>query len=1092
MPHSHAHFDFETLLANLPGTENDFVSAIDVLEERNERELALQMLELAVKRCPSGELRRMLAERYLLRRNLVRAQELLVEQTLEDPDDGQGLLLLARAYGGLGQIERARESLQRAHASGIAQDRVLYWANKLNIPAERKPQPAKPLFSASFDNAGADDPTSITYLPALDSRPDSHLDPLSELRRSAELNFESLEPNDETGIHFGLLADENSAEPNDETGIHFGLLPGELDFEETAGPTDETGIHFGLLPDEDATDNQLRESGSHEAIRQSQQLAAAPFQRPTNQAQGYQLPAELRISAAHEAIDFSQFSNEDEPQSESPQDGYKPASLRTSQSMAAVAMATPPPTKGFHGQPATPPPSAPVTNHLSSDASLELDHRPYVDARAQAATPTPLSSSNKPAPRALRNLTQIRIGKPRFSTIRALIITLIVLIVLCLAAVAFISKNEITRLEKLQTQALAAAANDTYTDYLKAHALLQQAALPSVYMGGLISSKMFTKLTLPGLNPDDVRPAMDQQFALISALLEYRFESAGSRDAAEAVQNATGSRAAANIYLALTAGQRQNAQAIIDGAPKDYSDNAPLRAAVGHALLDAIPPTPEPALRAFIDTLTALPNPTVHDRFLLAMMHLRREDQKAATEQLEALETTHPNHTSARLELAKIHSKTDTARAQSILRSITEAPKEKFVSPFEKAQAYIALGQTFADDPGKTEDNFKLAVATMPRRVSIYKPLLDLYLKNLQFDDARTLLTQAHAANETSEYIARMRAELFLSAGMASQSLQLLDARMSTDFPPLEKPASFHWLRGLSYLQLNDPANAMQAFQLAAKDNSSRVSSNASTAAAAFALYAGALSDDSNLSAAEAAILKLSQNIREENHDAADIHRAAGLIQLLNAHHNPSSPRATNLARAARKSFEHALTLRENDSVLLFDICQTDVFLRTRPNKSCDAARAINPEYLPGMLTVAQLHIQDAKFEQARDLLLKLRSQHPLHPTIAILLGRVFVELKEIDKASIELNSLLGKPEQKSLEWDILEGRIALSKSEYTRALGYFERAYNNSAKSPEQNTELTLYLSQTLTILGLTERAAQIMPQASPPKPKRKAPRRR
>ncbi len=1102
MPHNQAHFDFETLLANLPDAENEFVSAIEVLEERNERELALQMLELAVKRCPIGEFRRMLAERYLHRRNLVRAQELLVEQTLEDPDDGQGHLLLARAYGGLGQIERAKESLQRAHASGIAQDRVLFWAEKLNIPAERKPQPVMPqhpnLFGADFEDADSEEPTSITYLPSLDSAPAHQMDPMSALRRSVELDFESLAPNDETGIHFGLLPDEDElAGPADETGIHFGLLPGEDDFDAMAGPTDETGIHFGIFSDDDGTDNHHRESGAHAAIRQSQQLSAirqsqqldaVSFQRPQAKPD-YQVQAELRISDIHEVIDFSEFLSEPEYQESHP----NPASLRVSQSLPAVVSATPSPIKGFHNNLAAPPTSAPANSNLSSNASLELDHRPYIENRPPTAkpfpsanpTPTPLSTPQ--GKRSLRNLTQIRLGKPRFSTIRAMMITLIVLVLLCLVAIAVVSKNEIARLDRLQAQAQAAAATDTYVDYLKAHALLQQAALPSVYIGGLVSNSLFAKITLPGLNPEEERPAIDAHFALISALLEYRFESSGSRNAAQAVENATGSRAAANIYIALTTGQRQHAQSIIDAASKDYASNPSLRAAVGHALLDANPPTPEPALRAFVDNLTAIPNLSTHDRFLLAMMNLQRDDEKTAIAQLEAIESTQSQHTSARLELAKIYSKTDAARAQTMLRSITDAPKDQFVSPYEKARAYNALGQLLADDPEKAEGNFKLAVTAMPRRVSIYKPLLDLHLKNFKFDDARTLLSQAHAANEASEYIARMRAELFLNAGMATQSLQLLDARMTTEFPPLEKPSSFHWLRGLSYLQLDDPTNAMSAFQLAAKDNSSRVTSNASNAAASFALYAGALSDDSNLSAAEAAILKLSQNIREENQDAADIHRAAGLIQLLNARKTSASSRASNLGRAARKSFEHALSLRENDSVLLYDICHTDVFLRTKPNKSCDAAAAINPQYLPGMLAVAQLNIQDAKFDQARDMLLDLRSRHPLHPAIALMLGRVFVELNDIDKASTELNSLLGKPEQKSLECDILEGRIALSKSEYTRALGYFERAHNNSTKSPEQNAELTLYLSQTLTILGLTERAEQIMPAASPSKSKKR-----
>lgn len=1067
MQHSQAHFDFESLLANLPDSESELLAAIYVLEERNERELALQMLELATKKCPSGELRRTLAERYLFRRNLIRAQELLVEQILDEPEDGQGLLLLARAYSGLGQIERARESLQRAHASGIAQDRILFWADKLNIPATRL-APATPAeIFAGFDDladehADANDETQVI----LSSKIEKKLDPLSALRMSAELDFESLEPDDKTGIHFGLLAgeDQTHAEPDDETGIHFGLLPGEDELE-NAAPEDPTGIHFGLLPGEDdAPASSARLSGAHAQLRRSQALPAAPFQPPS---------AENRVSASLPAPDLSALADAPAPRQTPQNHDPNQAPLRTSQSFAAPAIS--------------------AAAARSSEASLELDHTPYQppveqpeqQQRPDAAhipTPPPLSAIGR-GTRILRNLTHAQLGQSKQRPLYIALIVLTVLILAGIATIAISSKQEINRVDRLVAQANQAMTSDTYADYLTAHALLEEAVRPPVFLGGAISTTTFLKLTLPGLDPTRAQQPTRARFALVSALLEYRFESAGSRKAITATLNAPGQHPdtiAATIYLALSQQRPRQANEIASSISQNHS-GSPLHAAAGHALLRAQPPTPESQLRTYADALTALPAPTLHVRLVLAKIRQQLNEKDAALELLQAIENTHPDHIGARLEIANTHLATDTARARTILTSITEAPALQ-ASPFEKARAHLALAKTYADDPAAAEDHLQKAIAATPTRESIYDPLLDLYIKDARFDDARTLLAQAMAANETSTRLTRKRADLFLKTGMAAQSLQLLDQRLALQQPPVEKPAPLHWLRGLSYLQLDEPTKAMEAFQQAVKDASSRVPSNASIAASAFALYAGALEDDTKIAAAQAAILKLGEDIREENAAAADIHRAAGLIQLLQARNLPARAQSTQHARGARKSFERALQLRPDDSVLLFDLCITDIFLRSAAKKSCVTAQDANTQYLPGMLAVAELYILEKEFSKAQDILLTLRTRNPLHPTLALMLAQTYLELGEIDKASTELNSLLGKPAQKSITWDILEGRIALAKNEHTRALGYFERAYKNATPSTATHAEVASYLSQTLIKLGHTEQAEKILP--TPPQP--------
>ncbi|MBA2661858.1 MAG: hypothetical protein H0U74_06155 [Bradymonadaceae bacterium] len=1011
--------EYENLLANLPATENDVLKAVYALEERDERQRASALLERAIERYPCGLLRRALAERCIYIQEHERARALMDQQANDDTGDGAALLLLARAYNGLDQPARALESLERARARGIAADRVAFWAEKI------KPVPA----------SGAASPDEDTQVRA-------------GLQRPADNDDDLAGPQDETMVGVSPLANASIR------------ASGGFDRDDL-GPEEHTHIGSIDFLDDPGADTYEADELSQSPLREDAGEATDP----------------LKAEVVERLEGKAAFANEDE----------LPTGRRKPQGQSRTSIShqgTDPRIKHVAA-----PDSAQELQRWQSDISgvgldqsLDLDIDPEHDFRgkprpghARPLPPAPgqrgeqrddanawASVSEGRGTRSLARLTSIQLGGSGLGLVRILAIALAGMLAIVFVTAGFFSSSEINRLRDLMGEANSAQALDLYPGYVQALVHLDATSRPSSYLGSTIDELLFTKMPLPGLSVPRWREMARADHALVAALVEQRFEHPGSRAAAHLIARAPAYHphtAAAGIYEALASDKRDRALELALKARKFHPGDPVVREAVAEVLLlqDKLELSRE--LAATLATLSA---PTLRERYALARLQHQLGDGSAPTSLRAIIQEHSAEHVGAHLALAKSLGARpeEHAQAQATLRSVVTSLAPN-AAPLEMGRAFNAIGHFFAQggDAVQAEANYRKAVAAAPQHSNVYPPLIALFQESARFDDARKVLAQVSPTRPPSPYFAITRCELFLLSGMASQALQVLEGA--------EDSGQIHWLRGLAQLQLGDPGKAIESFQAAAKAKPNP------PAASAFALYAGARSDDTKTSAALAAIKKLGV---EHPGDAA-VHRANGLIHMHEATLGPSRSRHTQLVQAARKSFEQALITRPNDTILLHDRCQADIALRdaVAAKASCERARRANPEYLPGMIAIAHLHMLEGNYDLANTMLQDLRLQHPLNARLSLTLARTQIGRGQLDRASEEVNRWLGEPAHESAEWMLVEGRIAFARREYTKALGYFQRAH----ESPANTGEAVAFLGTALARLGHIDRADALLRDA-------------
>ncbi len=208
--------------------------------------------------------------------------------------------------------------------------------------------------------------------------------------------------------------------------------------------------------------------------------------------------------------------------------------------------------------------------------------------------------------------------------------------------------------------------------------------------------------------------------------------------------------------------------------------------------------------------------------------------------------------------------------------------------------------------------------------------------------------------------------------------------------------------------------------------------------------------------------------------DDPDVLRATALAALHLARVTHSRDARSTMLERAHKLLTEAIDAGGNEAVLRYDICRQQMLAGDGENASisCRKARRLNGRYLPGLLTMAELELRRGHAQDVVDMMADLAKIFTDEPRISQYQALAYLDLYQTDKAEKEINRWAGTPAAKTTLHLLAEGRLAFTRQRYTSAVGYFQRAHEQSP----QDGRAALYFAQTLARLGNYKRAEKVV----------------
>ena len=182
-------------------------------------------------------------------------------------------------------------------------------------------------------------------------------------------------------------------------------------------------------------------------------------------------------------------------------------------------------------------------------------------------------------------------------------------------------------------------------------------------------------------------------------------------------------------------------------------------------------------------------------------------------------------------------------------------------------------------------------------------------------------------------------------------------------------------------------------------------------------------------------------------------------------------PGREGFARAedhARRALALDSTLAEAHAALAHKLCVAD-FDWDASDRAFERAIALNPNYLFGRMPYAVCLMSRGRFRDAERQLLHARETDPLSPAPSNMLGRLYVNMQQPDRAIDNLRQALELSPQMDLAWQQL-GHAWLQKGMPAEAINAFERAAALSG------TRDSLHLAYALAVTGRTDDARRIL----------------
>ena len=623
------------------------------------------------------------------------------------------------------------------------------------------------------------------------------------------------------------------------------------------------------------------------------------------------------------------------------------------------------------------------------------------------------------------------------------------------AATTWVDNN---RLMSALERATRERAPDTYQGWRNGFETADHAAGTSP---GMVRSSLHTLgSVLPLTSPAVLRRELAQKRALYAAMLEYRYEAYGERNATELAQEAypgeSALAAATDTYRLLAEGRHMEA---VQRAKKAHHDHQKHRI-LANAYLAALLETEQAGeiLRESKDLQAMVSTPTVYERFLLARAARYKKDTVAQV-LFEALVQQHsPGHLDAQIE--RIHALTDKKsfqEAKTLAQQLLDE-SEGTASSYQRARLHIALGENYQrmGKHARAEEQFRSAIKAKPTRTSVYLPLTDLFIDDGRLDKARQEVESAQAKAQPSPPLQKRKAHLLFLRGEFEKALSYVDSdEEASAYAPI--------LEGRIRLEQGDYKRAREIFN--GIDNSHP----RYAAAKSLELYART---QMNVDDPEAVLETLSSLLSDE-HNSPLVLRTAARIRLYYAEQTIGTEHVQHRDEAF-DLLEQALEAQPERSLNHFLMCEAQLIANDGSDAAmaCRKAKRKNPEYLPGMLTVARLYLRRGELTKATSVLDRLSSRFDDNWEIAKLRVRTLLLRHEIGEARSLLDEWVQRPVAEDVEFHLFDGLIAFAKADYSQAVGHFEKAEDDH----RYQDEASLYRAHTLARLGNLDKAESIV----------------
>ena len=564
---------------------------------------------------------------------------------------------------------------------------------------------------------------------------------------------------------------------------------------------------------------------------------------------------------------------------------------------------------------------------------------------------------------------------------------------------------------------------------------------------------------LPFASPTKIRRRIRRRRAFLASVIEYRFETFGTRRSAElAERDFTDDEAplasAARVYRLLAQGQTVEALELAREAHHRHKEHRLLTHAYLETLLRA--EKPGDLVREIEKLKERTVDLTVHERYIVARAARYQEDISADVLLETLVEKSSPSHLDAKIERIRVLGERESFQEATTLgrRLLDEIGNS--ASSYQRANLHIALGETYAamGKRARAEEQFRSAIKEQSERTSVYLPLTDLFIADGRLKKARHEVESAESKAQATPRLMKRKATLKFLRGKFDEALETVKGNAGVDAPVL---------LGRILLAIGDYKKAREVL------NSIGESHPRFASAKTLELLSRIRMDVDDR---ETVLEELSEVLSESSDDPLVL-RTAAQIRLHYARSETGREHQEHLDEAL-ELLEDAVEAQPDRSLNHYLLCECHLLAEDAPSaaEACRKARRQNPDFLPGMLTVSRLRLRRGKTADARAILDELVEKFDSRWDVAKLRIRALLRNNEPDQARNVLDKWLQRPQAKKAEFNLFEGLVAYAQADYPTALGYFEKAQNAS----DYKDEATLYETHTLVRLGQLDKAEDLV----------------
>ncbi|MFU8805961.1 MAG: tetratricopeptide repeat protein, partial [Bradymonadaceae bacterium] len=472
------------------------------------------------------------------------------------------------------------------------------------------------------------------------------------------------------------------------------------------------------------------------------------------------------------------------------------------------------------------------------------------------------------------------------------------------------------RLGELMVEVHQSRVVDTYAGHVEALAMVEAAEETTRILPPALDGFVFGVLpAFPGKDVKSLRRQARLEEVELAALIEWRFESEGSRNALEHLEKAPPNHPqvrAASVYLSLLSGAEEEALTI---ARESY-DAHPKSVAVQEALAEAlIALDSDDEVEGLSNVLEEEAQPSPRRRFLalrLEQSEQGREDDVAALKAF--LKEYGAPYFDGRLQLVQLVDNDDPEYEElsEWLRDITGDSSKEVLATYQRARAFHVLGRLSlrAGDTETARESLGQAIEVAPMRTGLYPALIDLEIEEARFEEALTILEtmEQNVGQGSRTGVLERRADIALRTGAPRDALTSLREISSPTYRS-------NWLLGLVHLELGAADAARRAFEASSQKKGTPW-------AKAFTLYTRAAKNGDEDKKKTLEQLEELCNAYEDN---PMVLRACALSAAHEADVDPSRTQRQSSLEEAQTHLLAALEIKPSDPFLMYDLCTVEI-----------------------------------------------------------------------------------------------------------------------------------------------------------------------